>query len=176
MKVLIKESIDKKIRTIIDIPNSELLEKLNYDNGFHEVICCRNPDSKIRLFFDYDCNKDFLEDFMKVICEKYHCEKSDWAISCGTREGKVSYHILSKKFCITIRSLIKTLKQMKKQHPYIDDTVLNIDMFDDTECAFLRFPNQSKDGVNKPAPPMKILQGELSDFLITDIHGLTMTE
>lgn len=176
MKVLVKESLDKKTRTILNIDKTELLKKLNDDNGYHEVICCRNPDSKIRVFFDYDWNKDFLDTFMKVICEKYHCEQSDWAISCGTREGKVSYHILSKKFYTTIRLMIKIIKQMKKEYPYIDDTILNVDMFDDTECAFMRFPNQSKDGVNKPAPPMKILQGELSDFFVTDIDGLVMTE
>lgn len=172
MRVLVKESLDKKTRTLMEIEKSELFEKLNYDNGFHEVICCRDPDAKIRIFFDYDWNVDFLDEFLKIICEKYQCEKTDWAISCGTREGKISYHILSKKFCISIRSMIKTIKSMKKECPYIDDSIFNIDMFDDLECVFMRFPNQSKDSVNKPAPPMHILQGELSNFLVTDINGL----
>ena len=63
-------------------------------------------------------------------------------------------------------------RKLYKEHKCIDFTVLHVSIADETECAFLRLPNQSKDGVNKPAPPMRILQGELCDFLVTDIEGL----
>ena len=172
MIILVKETAARKVRTLLEFSKEELLEKIKDDNGYHEGICCRNPNTIIRVFFDYDWDKEGLEDLLKTLCEEMNCEKTDWAISCGTREGKVSYHILSKKFCMSINNLRILHRKLHKEHKCIDFTILHVSMTDETECAFLRLPNQSKDGVNKPAPPMRILQGELCDFLVTDIEGL----
>jgi len=172
MIILVKETAARKVRTLLDFSKEDLLERIKDDNGYHEGICCRNPNTIIRVFFDYDWDKEGLEDLMERLCREMQCEKTDWAISCGTREGKVSYHILSKKFCMSINNLQAFQRRLYKDHKCIDFTVLQVSITDETECAFLRLPNQSKDGVNKSAPPMRILQGELSDFLVTDIEGL----
>lgn len=173
MRVLVKESLDKQTREILNISKDELLEKLKSDYGYHEVITGFDHNTIIRVYFDIDDIKDVLEDLIKRLCEYFSCEKHDWAISCGSREGKVSYHILSRKYSISIKNLRNIQKELGKEFRGIDTTCLYFSMIDASECVYLRFPNQSKDGVNKPAPPMKIIQGEMEDFLITEFTNLT---
>ena len=54
----------------------------------------------------------------------------------------------------------------------IDTTVYFFDMNDRGDNGFFRLPNQTKDSINKPSPPLKIESGDLSDFLVTDVGGL----
>jgi len=176
MRVLVKESLDKQTREILEISKFDLLEKLNYDHGYHEVINGFDHNKQIRVYFDIDDIQDNLQDLLKRLCEYFSCEKSDWAISCGSREKKVSYHILSRKFSTSIKNLRRIHSILGKEFLGVDTTCLYFSMTDEDESMYLRFPNQSKNGVNKPAPPMKILQGEMEDFLITEFTNLTTFE
>ena len=173
MKILVKESIDKKTREILDISKTELLEKLKINHGYIEIINGFDDSALIRIFFDYDYDIEMLDDLIVKLCEYFSCEKSDWAISCGSREDKVSYHIFSRKFCTSIRNLRNIYKELQPKFKCIDTVVMYFSIEDEDESMYLRLPNQSKDAINKDAPPMKIIQGQMEDFLVTDITNLT---
>lgn len=175
MKILVKESIDKREREIVEISKSDLLSKIQDDFGYLEVIDLADNNSCIRVYFDIDSSThyDVLPNLLPALCKYFQCDEKDWAISCGNRPEKMSYHILSRKFSMKIRNLRKVHSLFKKDFPCIDSTVLYYRIDDEAECGYLRFPNQSKDSINKPAPPMKILQGDISDFLVSDTELLS---
>jgi len=178
MKILLSEVKNKFTREIVELSREEVLKGMVTDNFWHEVIELYLSDTKIRLFFDVDAGpkaEHVLEKSLETLNRQFGTVDADWAISCGTRETKVSYHILSKRYRITLDDLRKVTAKLKGKHSWFDDTLLYISLESNHELSFLRLPNQSKDSINKPAPPMKILQGDLADFLVTDISQLEDT-
>jgi hypothetical protein len=176
MKILLSEAKNKLTREIIELSREEVLEGIVKDQGWVEVFEMYYPSSTVRLFFDVDfagtATENILDLSLKAINATFGTTDADWAICCGSREKKVSYHILSKRYKITLEALRKVAAKLKSQHSWFDDTLLYITLESNHELGFLRLPNQSKDSINKPAPPMVILQGDLADFLVTDIEHL----
>jgi hypothetical protein len=175
MRILLFESSDKKMQIIEDISYEDLLVKLNDDHGWHEVIDACNQDNCIRVFFDIDSvgsAPNVLAPILKELNRIFKCENGDWAISDGSREGKSSYHILSKKYYIKQRRLRAITFTLNQQFPTVDYSVLCISILAKHELLFFRLPNQHKGAVNKSGVPMKIIQGELKDFIVTHIEGL----
>ena len=176
MKTLLSEAKNKLTREIIELSREEVLEGMVKDQGWVEVFEMYYPSSTVRLFFDVDstatAQENILELSLKAINATFGTTDADWAICCGTREKKVSYHILSKRYKITLDALRKVSAKLKREHSWFDDTLLYISLESNHELGFLRLPNQSKDSINKPAPPMTILQGGLADFLVSDIDRL----
>jgi len=179
MKILLSEAKNKLTREIIELSREEVLEGMVKDQGWVEVFEMYYPSSTVRLFFDVDALRleckapeNILDLSLKAINATFGTTDADWAICCGSREKKVSYHILSKRYKITLEALRKVAAKLKSQHSWFDDTLLYISLESNHELGFLRLPNQSKDSINKPAPPMTILQGDLADFLLTDIERL----
>jgi hypothetical protein len=175
MKILLSEAKNKLTREIVELSREEVLKGMVVDNFWHEVIEMYYPDIKIRVVFDVDAGskaEHVLEKSLEAINRQFGTVDADWAICCGSREKKVSYHILSKRYRITLDDLRKITTKLKSQHSWFDDTLLYISLESNHELGFLRLPNQSKDSINKPAPPMTILQGDLPDFLVSDIDCL----
>jgi hypothetical protein len=100
----------------------------------------------------------------------------NWAISNGSRivekDYKISYHILSKKYKMSLSDLRRLVQKLHK--PYIDDSAYWFSMYYNRDEGSLRLPNQSKKGINKIGAPMTIVQGSISDFFVTDTSGLTL--
>ena len=177
MKILISESKNKLTREIINLSREEVLCAIETDHNWHEVFEMYSSNTNVRVFFDIDAyikSEQVLEKTLDLLNTTFKSKNEDWAISCGSRDKKVSYHILSKKYKITLESLRAISAKLKAIYSWFDDTLLYIYLESNHELGFFRLPNQSKDSVNKPAPPMRILQGELSDFLITDIEELEL--
>ena len=175
MKILLSEAKNKLTREIIELSREEVLEGMVKDQGWVEVFEMYYPSSTVRLFFDVDAataQENILDLSLKAINAQFGTVDADWAICCGSREKKISYHILSKRYKITLDALRKVAAKLKRQHAWFDDTLLYISLESNHELGFLRLPNQSKDSINKPAPPMTILQGDLADFLVSDIDYL----
>jgi hypothetical protein len=42
------------------------------------------------------------------------------------------------------------------------------------EFGYFRLPNQSKNSINKPAPPMRVIQGDIADFIVSEFDGLEL--
>jgi len=175
MRVLTYESPDKHIQKIETIPYRNVLAALNEDHGWIEVIDAYDQNNLVRMFFDVDSysGSDPLTQIMGVLNAMFKCAIDDWAISDGTRKGKFSYHILSKRFSITLKHLRKITSKLHSMHPSIDHTLLFISPLATNELLFFRLPNQSKNTLHKVGAPMHILQGELADFIVTHTSGLT---
>jgi hypothetical protein len=151
MKILLSESVDKKKRIIEDIPYNIVLENLNKDNNWIEVIDAYNQHNKLRLFFDidgYDLKEDPLKKGLEELNSIFNSSNEDWAISCGNRENKYSYHILSKKYCIELSKLRIITSNLNSKYKWFDHTLLFISMFAIDEYLFFRLPNQSKNSMN----------------------------
>lgn len=177
MKVLVSESKNKQTQIIKDIQYETIYNQIKEnDMNYHEVIDAGNPNQLVRIYFDIDDyqNTNPLQNVMELINTFFNCENEDWAISDGSREGKWSYHILSKKYKISIQKLRDLTSKFKEKHISFDYSSLCISMESINDYIFLRFPNQSKHSINKPAPPMKIIQGELKDFFINQTSNLQM--
>jgi hypothetical protein len=174
MRILLSESTDKQRHVFGEKTKDEVLAMIREDHNLHEVVDMHDPSKYVRVYFDIDAHvgKATLDDVLKVVCDYFQCTPADWAISDGCRETKISYHILSKKFRIRIQDLRVLAKELNKTLRVFDETVYVFTLTSPHEYGYLRFPNQSKDSINKPAPPMRVLQGDLSDFFVTDISGL----
>jgi len=173
MKILLSESVDKKIRVFKEIPYETVVENLIHDNNWIEVIDAYDPNNKVRIYFDIDgyrLEEDPLQKTLEELNTTFNCSNEDWAISCGNRKDKFSYHIVSKKYCIQLSDLRNITTRLHSKFKWIDHTLLFIDMFAIDEYLFFRLPNQSKNSINKSAPPMKVIQGELKDFIITGLE------
>ena len=181
MKILVNESKDKETRKIIDIPKQHLLHLLKIDNGYHEVIPMEDPSVLLRVYFDIETYHtehfvDILGEVLEVLNGIFNTSNDDWAICDGSRflekDFKVSYHILSTKYKMSLSDLRRLVQKLHK--PYIDDSAYWFSMYYNRDEGSLRLPNQSKKGINKDGPPMSIVQGALSDFFVTDTDGLTL--
>jgi len=175
MQILVKESKDKKEQHIITLPYETVLEQIHKDHGWFEVIPMTDPLIRIRLFFDIDehtVKTPILPRILEELRKRFDC---DWAISCGTREGIQSYHIYSTKYYCTLRTLRIITRELYAIYPCFDIRVLYFSLQNgEKEQSYLRFPNQSKDSIHKPAPPMNLIQGSLQDCFVTHIDGLQL--
>ena len=178
MKILISETEDKIQRTIIDIPKEHLVKLLLTDHGYHEVIPMEDPSIPLRIYFDIEeySNKDMLDEFLCILNTMFQTTNEQWAVSSGSRkidtQYKISYHILSKKYKMSLSNLRKLAEKIHK--PYIDTTAYWFSINYSYDEGSLRLPNQSKNSRHKEGNPMKILQGEISDFFVTDTKDLEL--
>ena len=119
---------------------------------------------------------DILGEVVNILNTIFNTTNDDWAICDGSRflekDFKVSYHILSKKYKMSLNDLRKLVKQLDK--PYIDTTAYWFSMFYGRDEGSLRLPNQSKKGINKIGVPMTIVQGTIGDFFVTDTSSLIL--
>jgi hypothetical protein len=178
MRVLVSESKDKVARKVINIPKQHLIQLLQIDNGYHEVIPMEDPSLPLRVYFDIeDYNKDdMLQEVLTTLNNVFKTNNDDWAISCGSRkienDYKISYHIMSKKYKMSLNDLRSLSNKLDK--PYIDNSAYWFSMNYCYDEGSLRLPNQSKSSINKEGVPMKILQGEIQDFFVTQTEGLEL--
>ena len=181
MRILVSESSDKETRTVINIPKQHLLHLLKIDNGYHEVIPMEDPSIPLRVYFDIESYHkgdfvDILVEVLDVLNGIFNTTYEDWAISDGSRflekDFKVSYHILSKKYKMSLTDLRRLVQKLHK--PYIDDSAYWFSMYYNRDEGSLRLPNQSKKGINKEGIPMTIVQGEIADFFVTSTSGLEL--
>ena len=64
------------------------------------------------------------------------------------------------------------MNTLNREFDAIDTSVYWFDMNDHHDNGSFRLPNQSKNSINKPGPPLKVETGDLRDFLVTDVEGL----
>jgi hypothetical protein len=174
MRLLFGENKEKTIQYIKEVSYSEAFELIKADNGVHEVIDLGDPGTYIRIYIDIDslAKEDPLEMAFELLNKTFKCSNTDWAVCTGNREGKWSYHFLSKKYKIEINLLRIMLIQLSETYSWIDHSSICIAMNSKNELVYLRLPNQSKHSINKPARPLEILQGELKDFFVTRTDDL----
>lgn len=177
MKVLCGESEDKKQRYILDIPKDMLIELLKEDHGYHEVIDMLDPTIELRIYFDieaYDTSKDILNDVIQVLNKQFNCSNNSWAICECNRRDKLSYHVLSKQYKMSLNNLRALANKLQKELKYIDTSAYWFSMSYCLDEGSLRLPNQSKSSIHKEGHPFKILQGDIEDFLVTFTDNLEL--
>jgi hypothetical protein len=177
MRVLYSETPDKSARSFLTLTKDALLERIKMDHGYHECIPMMN-DNIVRVYLDIDAGGDnpaaILRNALDILNSRFDADDADWAVaSCNRQEAiyKISYHILSRKYCMklsALRILAKTLNSMvpldfSSYFPYNNDHEDN---------GYMRLPNQTKNSINKPAPALIVEAGDLWDFLITDTERL----
>lgn len=176
MRILIAETPDKKVKSILEIDREVLLTELQQDHGWHEVIPMYDSNAPIRVFFDIDAfNKEpsaLLEETLKVLHSFFHTMNEDWAIASCHREKKVSFHIVSRRYKCSLKQLRDIAMSLHGQAPWIDESAYWFSPEDRTEEGSLRLPNQSKGAIHKEGPPLVVEQGELAEFIVTDLTGL----
>ena len=168
-------------QTIVDIPLNKVHALLEKDNQYVEVIPMFYNNQLLRIYVDIDsCNIEpstVLSSALAALNAEFRTVDGDWAVcSCHRPDGdkfKVSFHILSKIYCMQLENLRKCMLRLKEKVPCIDTTVYWFFMDLPYDEGFFRLPNQSKDSINKSAPPLKIECGEIRDFIVTDTQGLT---
>lgn len=174
MYILFQENADKTKRVIQNMSSKDVLTLLESDNGCIEVIPMTDPNSNVRIFFDIDStDKLDIDLIVKHLSNVFGCNIEGWAIAESNRASKYSYHVVSTKYKITISELRNITKQLQTIYPCFDDRCLYFSIFDELECGYFRLPNQSKKGIRKDAPPLRIIKGELSDFFVTCSDELT---
>jgi len=149
---------------------------LETDHGYHEVIPMEDPSIMLRIYFDIEeySKIDMLDDMLLILNKTFNTTNNDWAVCGGSRDMddgyKISYHIMSTKYAMSLINLRRLAKKIDKH--YIDTTAYWWSMNYGYDEGSLRLPNQSKNSINKEGTPMKILQGKIQDFFITDINNL----
>lgn len=178
MKILCGESEDKQQRKIMDIPKDILIELIKTDYGLHEVIDMFDPSIELRIYFDIEAyNVDsikVLEESFEILNKYLKTTNDEWAISSCNREDKTSYHILSKKYKISLIHLRLLANDLHKELSYIDTSAYWFSMGYCADEGSLRLPNQSKKSINKEGPPLIILQGSLEDFFVSSFDNLEL--
>jgi len=178
MKILTSESLDKSSRTFIEISYAELVKELEEDHGWHETIDMFNPDREVRIFFDVDTyNKDkddIRRKTLDVLNLKFNTIDSDWAICNGHNNGKISYHILSKKYKCKLSELRTYVRGLDLN--WLDYTVYWYDRNEPEDQSYFRLPNQSKSSINRVGAPLVIEQGSIPDFFVGATEGLKMVK
>ena len=160
-------------------PKKTYSKKIKGDHSLHEVFLIGDDKKNIRVFFDVDYVMEHTHDpwnaafiltsMLSRLNRLFGTTDSDWAIAQCHRTNKVSFHILSRKYCCPVTSVLDIYKQVNLI--FVDSILLS----NASKFKKLRLPNQSKIVDGKwVASPMHIVQGELSDFLISDTVGLTL--
>ncbi len=181
MRILLSESMNKSVQTVCDVSKEDLLKLIENDIGCHEVIPMMDPSVHVRIYFDVDVLNKSPEEILKTSLSTINgllkTTDDEWAISDGSRQTekgfKSSFHILSKYHTLSIQELRNLAERINTPLKKVDPTVYWFKESDRREQGFFRFPNQSKGSIQKEGIPMKIIQGELKDFLITDIELLS---
>jgi hypothetical protein len=178
MKILYGESEDKLQRNMCYIPKEKLIIMLKTDHGFHEVINMFDPSILLRIYFDIEGynvdSKKVLDESLDILNNYFKTNSDCWAIAECNREEKTSYHILSKKYKISLSNLRLLGNDLEKKLSYIDTSAYWFSMGYSADEGSLRLPNQSKKSINKDGPPLKILQGELEDFFVCTFDNLEL--
>jgi hypothetical protein len=176
MRILIAETPDKKVKTIIEIEREVLLKELQQDHGWHEVIPMYDSNASLRIFFDIDaCNKEpssILEETLTGLHRFFRTTNEDWAIASCHRGKNVSFHIVSRLHKCSLKQLRDIVGFIGLEIPWIDESAYWFSPEDRTEEGSLRLPNQSKGAIHKEGPPLVVEQGDLAEFLVTDVTGL----
>lgn len=176
MNVLTFEStnkLHKKIKTISFYEAEKILET---DNGLIEVINMRDPTRFVRIYFDIDesdTTSDPLNKAISMLCDRFQCNRQNWAIATANRNTKLSYHIVSKISSIRISDLRRITLDLEREFPVFDSKILFFGIDDPYESGYFRLPNQSKHVINKVGLPFRIIEGELKDFFVTDVSDLS---
>jgi hypothetical protein len=168
--------------TNIFIERDELVQILNRreDHSWTEVIPVRDGTLIVRVYFDIEVlsttetASSLLNTIMTILNAEFKTSNDDWAIASCHRDNKLSFHILSRKYKISI-TILKTvvMKLLYNGCPGIDLTVYEA-TWGTPKVARLRLPWQSKKGAaNGDAPPLLIESGTIEDFLITSSDNLT---
>jgi len=131
-----------------------------------------NPNDELRIFFDIDADIDDTELVKTTIVNILRTIGGEWAICSSHRKNKTSFHFYSKDYKTTLFKLRDLTKKLAKESSWFDVTILYFNIMDAMEHGYCRLPNQSKNAVNKTAPPLILEEGTLADCLITDIEGL----
>jgi len=178
MRILTFESPDKKQQIIENIPYETAVKAIETDHGWIEVIDAHDQNIKVRAYFDIDSDTEVLTPILAELNTIFGTTIQDWAISNGSRDltptlKKISYHIISKRFCISLKNLRTLSYALNDKFPAVDYTLLCISMSATNELLFFRLPNQRKNALNKSGPPMTVIQGNLAEFIVTHIDGLT---
>lgn len=177
MKVLKYESCDKTCRIIEDVDINEVSSLLTSDNGLVEAISTHDSRILVRLFFDidtYNMKNDPLNEAILILNNFFRCSTDQWAVATSSREDKYSYHIVSRSNCCTLRDLRQFTQNLNSISDIFDPRMLCCSLDDPYECIYFRLPNQSKKVIHKSSPPLKILSGELLEFVISDVRGLNI--
>ena len=178
MRILTFESPDKKHHIIENIPYETALKAIETDHGWIEVIDAYNQNNMVRAYFDIDSDTEVLAPILAALNIIFSTTDADWAISDGSRDltpttRKISYHIVSKRHCISLKNLRAITFAFNNKFSAVDYSLLCISMLATHELLFFRLPNQRKNAINKSGPPMSVIQGILADFIVTHIDGLT---
>ena len=176
MRILVAETADKQHKTIVEMDRARLLEGLQQDQGWHEVIPMYDSNEPLRVYFDIDAfdhsPEAVLEEVMGALNVVFHTTKEDWAIASCHRDKKVSFHLLSRRYKCSLRRLRDLAISLQKNIRWIDLSAYWFSPSDRAEEGSLRLPNQSKGVIHKEGPPFLIEQGDLVEFLVTDVTGL----
>jgi hypothetical protein len=178
IRVLARESPDKKTQEIYEIAPAELAELIKEDYGFHEIIPMIEHTTLVRLFFDVDVDLSnapisdpiaVLDTILTLLNAHFGVTDDDWAIAVCNRNQKASYHIIARHLSICLTDLRRIVKAINC--PYLDESVYYFPLWNHHDEGSLRLPNQSKGGINKEGPPLMVVQGDLSDFFVTQTAG-----
>ena len=175
-----KESL--KDYMVYNVSDDQINSIISCDNGFSQ--CFHNSEYiNIRLYFKVIFyNKSLpitLENFLTFINEKFKCETNNWTIMLNQR-------MLHKDHCISIyffsNKYYTKLSQIKS---YVDNLYYSGIMFDISvyyqynskyrELVTLVLPNQSHHYF-KYNPIYKIISGNPSDLVVTNIENLTLLD
>ena len=163
------------MQILCDISKEKVLKAIEQDNQYSEVIPM-DLSIPLRIYFDIDIlyhdSNALLRNILDHINRILGTIDNEWVICEGSHETdrgyKCSFHILSKYHTLSLIQLRELCKMINKESIRVDPSVYyNMG----GTYAFFRFPNQSK--IYEESIPMKIIQGELNDFLITETEGLT---
>jgi len=165
---------------VIELNRSLVLEAIaaREDHGWHEIIPMYDSGIPIRIFFDIDWDRDressdLLQQTLSTINLRFSTVDDDWAIASCHRDDKLSFHILSRRYTITLHQLRTVAKELVAAGlSWIDTSAYWYQPHDRQEYGSLRLPWQSKGAVNKVGPPIRIEFGEPADFLIMSTVGL----
>jgi hypothetical protein len=165
------------------VAKEETLELIKEDHSAHELYFTEDESILLRAYFDIEMVIKSLEEApavlqnaMDLLCSTFGVGPDTWAICDGTREGRASFHIISKKFCIDLKTLRTLMNKLRSINTTFDHTALRF--YNKTLYTYnmLRLPNQSKSKplFHQDGPPLKVIQGSIEDCLITCVDGLEL--
>lgn len=177
MRVLVSESPDKQTQRILTVSSARLAELVREDHGLHEIIPMIDSDILVRPFFDIDMDVsggepdagDVLDTVLTRLNHMFECSDDAWAIASRCRTEKVSFHVVRRHSALTLRDLRSCAARLED---LVDTTVYWPPLWNTCEEGSFCLPNQSKDGINKEGGSLIVLQGELTDFFVTQTEGL----
>jgi hypothetical protein len=165
------------------LTKEDVLELIKEDNSVLELYFTEDDSILLRVYFDIEKSIKsldeapvILQNIMDLLCSEFGVGPDTWAICDGTREGRASFHIISKKYCIDLKTLRALFSKLTKVNSTIDSTALSFKYPTPYNYNMLRLPNQSKYRrlFHQDGPPLKLIQGGLEDCLITCVDGLEL--